>query len=128
MLNILHNKIVEAGRVARTHLVDEMRNTFDDELKTKSILQTQRTDLSSLETHTTSRMTKRLFRISNDEEDEDSSLPNTSSRLTRSVSSSNVVKRVYNENQIKQNYIKMIQYRANKKMAEPVEDHRPKIN
>lgn len=48
VLNILHTKIVEAARVARSQFVDEMKETFDEEFKTKSIMQTQRTDISSL--------------------------------------------------------------------------------
>lgn len=73
-------------------------------------------------------MTKRLFKISSDEAEVECSLPNTSSRLTRSVSSNDVVKRIYNESQIKQNYIQMIEYRAKKKLAEPTSDYIPKIN
>lgn len=99
---------------------------------------TQKTDISTLETHKTSRLTKGLFEAAIDQMPEASPHPSSreaenqeTRRLARSRSSTEVTNRLFNQSSCKTRFVKMLESRV-QLQENPIEEqeltHRPQIN
>lgn len=99
---------------------------------------TQKTDISALDTHKTSRLTKGLFEHILDHPTELSpkpssreTVPEETRRLVRSRSSAEVTNRLFNQSHSKTRFVRMLESRVNFQEKPEVEQeltYRPQVN